>query len=315
MPTSVLVPLDGSALAETVLSHAVILAHATGSDLTLLRVTPPPPIAPPLAGALLPPPLLYETGSRELEAARAYLAAVADDLAQEKLGVRGDVVEGDPATEIVDYTARHPEVRYLAMATHGQSGLRRWVFGSVAAKVLHAASVPLLLVRPRGGAAGLRVPPARAYRTILVPLDGSPLAESALDVARPLAAATGADLNLLSVVPQPEDEGLLTWADDPAFSAAVQQTETSRLTRYLEQVREQMRGSGPAVRSHLTHGHPAEAILEIGDQLEADLIVMATHGRGGWRRFWLGSVALKVVEGAYRPVLLVRGGAADPLHP
>src|SRR4029079_5743179 len=131
--------------------------------------------------------------------------------------VQTAVVAGDPATEIVANAQGHPAVQQIAMATHGRSGLRRWVFGSVAAKVLYTAPVPLLLVRPALGAPGLQMPPARPYRTILVPLDGSLVSERALQEAQHLADATGATLILLAVVPYPEDEGLLTGADDPVF--------------------------------------------------------------------------------------------------
>jgi nucleotide-binding universal stress UspA family protein len=156
----------------------------------------------------------------------------------------------------------------------------------VAAKVLQAVATPLLLVR----ASDEEGTPARApYRRLLVPLDGSAFAELALAEARLLASATGAELTLVAV-------------------AADHEAERAHAAAYLEGVAARLRGAGLAARAQVSIGEPAERILAACAEERADLIVMATHGRGGWRRLWLGSVASKVVERAGAPVLLVRPG-------
>ena len=300
MQPQILVPLDGSALAETILPHAMELARATGSRLVLLQAVPPPMPAAPMMGAIPPPAITDEVWETENAAARTYLAATAETLAARGVHVETILSNGDAATEIVDWAAQDPPNRRIAMATHGRSGLSRWVFGSVAEKVLHAAPVPLLLVRvpPDPG------PPvaARPYQTLLIPLDGSALAERALVQAVPLAQATGARLWLLTVVPTPDMAALTEFSWVPPGEDAIR----APMTEYLAHTAQDLQVSGVPVHTELLSGHPAHGILRLADDVDADLIVMSTHGRGGLQRLWLGSVALKVVQSARHPVLLVR---------
>src|SRR4051812_25873479 len=129
MQRQILVPLDGSARAEMVLPHAAVLARATGSALTLLRVILPPVITNPALAAA--PGVMYtpEMVEEEEAGAQDYLSTIAGRLEDSHLVVRTTLVEGDPATAIVAWAAQDPPSRMVAMATHGRSGLRRWVFG------------------------------------------------------------------------------------------------------------------------------------------------------------------------------------------
>lgn len=151
----------------------------------------------------------WETASVD---AHAYLTGVANRLADSGLVVSTEVLEGDPATAIGDYAAARPGDVLIAMATHGRSGLGRWLLGSVAERVLHMAPAPLLLVRPPSsptphplGEGRLPAAGSLPYTHRLVPLDGSPLAEQALDQAATLARALGATLVLVAVVPTGDD--------------------------------------------------------------------------------------------------------------
>ncbi len=300
MASQILVPLDGSPLAETVLPHAVVLAHATGSSLVLMQVVALPVLMEPMMGAVPPPTITDEVWEAENAAARKYLAATAGALEAPDLKVQTIHFQGDAATAIVAWAAQDPPHRRIAMATHGRHGLSRWVFGSVAEKVLHAAPTPLLLVRARADAPA-RIP-AHPYQTILVPLDGSALAELALAQAMPLARASHATLWLLAVEPTLDAAGVteLSWtAEDQAAMHA-------QRANYLAQVARRVETADVPVRTHIFAGEPAPEILRMADQVEADLIVMSTHGRGGLQRLWLGSVALKVVQAARHPVLVVR---------
>ena len=103
-------------------------------------------------------------------------------------------VRNAPAEGILDYAAKSPDLRLITLATHGRTGFTRWLLGSVAEKVVQGADHPLLLVRPSVEAADTALVPVGPYRKILVPLDGSALAEQVLYAARPLADAMGADL-------------------------------------------------------------------------------------------------------------------------
>lgn len=300
MERQILVPLDGSELSEMVLPQAMTLARATGSALTLLRVAVAPGGVEPMAWANPTPAVTQETWEAEVREARTYLDLLAHRLRETGLTVRTAVVEGDPAGVIVRYAEQTPEIRFIAMATHGRSGVSRWVFGSVAERVLHVAPVPLLLVRPQG--TSTIMPPAAPFRTILVPLDGSAFAEQALSTARDLATATGATLVLMGAASPAKDTG----ARPPAGNQPVRMELKQLYTRYLENTAEQLQAEGLTVRIQVVVGQPAESILRVSEQVQPDLVVMATHGRSGLQQLWLGSVALKVVQGATRPVLLVR---------
>ena len=310
MQAEILVPLDGSLVAETVLPQAVTLARALTGSLTLLRVTPPTLGAEPLAEAIQAPVITYRPRPVDRDQADSYLAGVAKQLEATGVPVRIVVLRGDPATAIVQYVQEAPDVRLIAMATHGRSGMSRWVFGSVAEKVLRAATVPLLLVRP--GDDGMAPPPVHAlpYRTIVVPLDGSPFAEQALDQAYALAAATGASLLLVAVAPEPDEFLAAEVGDIPVWVLENRMAETERLQTYLQQQAARLINAGLTVEIQVVAGSPATAILDSAKEAAADLIVMATHGRSGLQRFWMGSVALKVVQSAPIPVLLVRAQEA-----
>ena len=310
MQTEILVPLDGSLVAETALPPALALARALGGSLTLLRVTPPTLGAEPLAEAIQAPVITYRPRPQHRDEADAYLAGVTQRFASSGVPMRILVLRGDPATAIVQYAQEAPGVRLIAMATHGRSGVSRWVFGSVAEKVLRATPAPLLLVRPDDD--GMAPPPMHAlpYRTIIVPLDGSPFAEQALDQAYAVAAATGASLLLVAVAPEPDEFLAAEVGDIPVWRLEDRLAETERLDAYLQQQAARLINAGLTVEIQVRAGSPAQAILDTAEEAAADLIVMATHGRSGLQRLWLGSVALKVVQSARTPVLLVRAQEA-----
>jgi nucleotide-binding universal stress UspA family protein len=180
------------------------------------------------------------------------------------------------------------------------------VLGSIAAKVLYATPRPLLLLRAYEGT-GASVPKG-SYRTIVVPLDGSAFAEQALGHAQTIAAASGADLVLVAVVPAVDDIGLAEAGVVPYWVEAERQAEHDRVEHYLAHLADRLAAEGLRVHTRLAVGAPAEAILTAAAPASADLIVMATHGRSGVSRLWLGSVAAKVAQGAEVPLLLVRAG-------
>jgi nucleotide-binding universal stress UspA family protein len=314
MQREILVPLDGSPLAETILPHAQLLAQSTGSAVTLLSAVPTVLTANAVAGPLGLEPYDEHAWETDVTYAHDYLVGVAARLEVEGLRVRAHVVEGAPAPVILDYAARHPAVSTIAMATHGRSGLGRWVFGSVAAQVLHGAAIPLLLVRPHAGPRGPQTPAARPYKTILVPLDGSSLAEQALTQAATLAGRDGAALLLVAAVPEPDAHVGRPGHDTQPRSraAAARVAEAARLEGYLGRTAAHLREQGLGAGTALPAGPAADAILHAAETSGADLIVMASHGRSGLARLWLGSVAAKVVQGATRPVLLVRATADKP---
>lgn len=146
MYEEILVPLDGSELAEAALPHARALAKAYDARVTLLNVIEPTALyTQPGFGPILSSGIDIED---EIERAKEYLSGVADHLKMEGIDTRTIVREGDPASEVVDYAAANHE-DIIVMSTHGRSGIQRWVYGSVADKVLRSAEVPVLLIRAR----------------------------------------------------------------------------------------------------------------------------------------------------------------------
>lgn len=305
-PSQIVVPLDGSRLAEKALPHAIALARATSRAITLLRVLPPVTLTDPLGGALPPSPALWEVWETEPQVARDYLQAMADKLRETEPIVQTRVLEGDPAGEIVSYAKRHPDVSLVVMSSHGRSGLGRWVMGSVAEKVLKASPVPLLVVRPEtdeGEEAALTIP---QYKTILVPLDGSEMSEVALEEAQTLAEKMGATIVLLSVTSTPFDLVLTKRKGAEEWSPAPWNEEVQHLTSKLDAVSKRLQAQNLAVEVRMTYGDPASEILKLSKEVGADVIVMATHGRGGLAHLFIGSVATRIVRAAHVPVLLVR---------
>ncbi|HSJ52955.1 MAG TPA: universal stress protein, partial [Anaerolineae bacterium] len=191
----ILVPLDGSRLAETVLPHAVAMVQAFGSRLTLLRAVARSDQMP---GSPAVDPLSWQIYKAE---SRAYLDEVLARLQEAGVEAERALVEGSAAEEIVEY-ARTEAADLIILSSHGRSGLSEWNISSVVQKVIFRAFVPVLIVRAYKGSSdditGLR------YRRLMLPLDGSPRAEYALPLATTLANAHGSALILAHVVHRPE---------------------------------------------------------------------------------------------------------------
>jgi len=134
--SKILVPLDGSEIAESILPHVKDMAVAHGAEVILLRVLPATGVLPSAA-------------EREAMEARNYLSAVEKRLQQQGVNARFTIRHGEDAEEITDY-AEVNDVDLIAMSTHGRSGVGRWIFGSVAEKVLRGTNKPILLVRVPG---------------------------------------------------------------------------------------------------------------------------------------------------------------------
>ncbi|HSL71468.1 MAG TPA: universal stress protein, partial [Longimicrobiales bacterium] len=203
---------------------------------------------------------------------------------------------------------REAGIELIVMTTHGRGGLSRAWLGSVADSLVRSINVPVLLFRPRGDDAA----EARAFRLrhILIPVDGSDLSEHVIDHAIWLGRLTGARYTLMQVVAPPF--GVPATDVIPVAPLAPQDVESLRslATAYLEQVANRLRGDGLQVDTVVVvQTQSAPGILEEALQCGADLIAMATHGRGGWQRVALGSVADKVLRGTSVPLLILRPGA------
>lgn len=300
MYRSILVPLDGSKFAEHALPYALALAGQSGGRLRLVQVHEPPV---PIEFAAEVPSAFYEdetTRALEWES----LQEVATSLARDwDVTVTPRMREGEPVTALAREVAESG-ASLVVMSTHGRGPLARAWLGSVADGLLRTVRVPLLLVRPRNGAA-LRAPHA-GFRHILVPLDGSSLSERVLEHAAPLAEASRARLTLLRTVPAsvPVPAPYAYVGGAAAESDAVVGQLREEALRSLDRVAARL--GIPAERVVTAAASPAEGILDHAKQTGADLIAMSTHGYGGFARILHGSVADKVIRGAGTPVLVVR---------
>lgn len=313
---TILVPLDGSLLAEQILPYVRTLAPLLGAQVRLVQVLPdmdpPSLIGENMANIYsmgAPTALQHDRLSVAVDdsfaCAEAYLAARALRLEEAGLQVSYDVQSG-PAAEIIVEIAHSTEICMIAMATHGYSGLRRWALGSVADRVVQAAPAPVFLIR------ATRYPPARSFaiERVLLPLDGSDLALQALPMARELAADAGAELLLVEAVVS----SLEAYPSAPATPLPAYGTVLSALRHQascqLDVLAAKLRGTGVKATTIVDNGHAAEVIVDEAGRRNASVIVMATHGRGGLRRWAMGSVADKVLHAAAMPLVLVRARGA-----
>ena len=300
MISTVLVPLDGSPVAEQAIPYAQALL-ADGGEGVLLRVVPEfDPLLPELLWTLQ-----AEPEPAEIAAVRAELDRVATRVGDTRVRWATDVVRGDPGEEILGSIARS-RVGLVAMTTHGRGALGRATFGSVADRVSRESPIPVLLVRAHPD--GLPVVTAD-IRRLIVPLDGSDLAEASLPLVVDLAKQLGIPvhlvraLNLAAVLTPLVDGGGLLVSPSPEVYEQMTESVESDAREYLTSVSTRLEEEGVSATWSVLEGSPFFAIAEATET--GDLLVTTSHGRGGVLRWLMGSVAEKLVREAPVPVLLV----------
>lgn len=296
MLDKILVPLDGTDFAERALTVAVSLAKRSGGSLALATVEVPPPMAFPDVNLLEP-----------LEAAAMrYLESVAERVAEAGVsGVSLDVLTGN-APEALELHRQRIGAGLTVMTTHGRGPLARAWMGSVADRFAHSTEAPVLFLRPAEEEGEADFGELPAFGHVAVTLDGSELSETAIDPALTLADLFDADVTLVRVVEYPHGTESVYLPD--AIESIHEQLEQAREAAHaeLEGIAARLSTEGRSVRRETdVVNHAASGILDVVDEVEADLVVMASHGRGGLGRAVLGSVADKVLRGADRPVMIV----------
>ncbi len=300
MTAQILVPLDGSPLAEQSLACAMTLGRGLPAELVLFRaVSIPPDTREILNSASVEAAALM----KQLEAkANDYLRKVASELQDAGLSVRQVVRHGPAAEAIVDY-AEQQDIQQIVMTTHGYTGITRWTHGSVAERVLQSARVPVLLVRAQEGELGV-LREAMPCQRILVALDGSDVAEQVLPSATSIAQALGAEMVLFQV-PIVYYAGSLIGEWYLPFQGVLETAEQDAQV-YLDDVAYRLKEQGVNVSTAVQIGAVAESIIGYAEANRIDLIAMCTHGRTGLGRWILGSVADRVLRASSIPILLVR---------
>jgi nucleotide-binding universal stress UspA family protein len=307
MLRTVLVPLDGSALSEMSLPWAVRLARERGLSVTLTQVIEYPyPVSETWGGTGVGPDVYAQVLEGDRAEASSYLEQVRKRIAAPGVTIDTVVRSGTPAVELPDLAAELGAA-VIVMASHGRGGFKRLVLGSVTMQLLSRVDVPILLMPPPEVGPG--APPS--FHRLMVPLDGSLLAERAIDLARELASP-GATIVLARVVPSVE--AILGDVDADRIEAdEATAYRVSRARRYLDRLVEALTLDGIMVETQLL---VSENRATVGHQLivaamasNVTVVVMSTHARGGVSLWLSGSVADEVVRGLDRPVLVANGRA------
>jgi nucleotide-binding universal stress UspA family protein len=301
MIRSILVPLDGSPFAEHALPLAMTLARRAGASLHLVQVHVP---VLAIDGATLLDDTLNST---LLERERDYLADVRRRVAEHvNVPVHSSLPIGGVVDELIDQ-ARQCAADLIVMTTHGRGALSRLWLGSIADEMMRHAPAPVLLLRPPQGAVDFTAEPS--FRHMLIPVDGTPEAERVLLPAVELGALLGNQTTLLEVVPPVPILGydLGGYAVAGTDVALLEKLDESARA-YVRRVQDWLEARGYHTDTQVVlNEQPAHAILEEAKVRGCDLIALETHGRGGFSRLVLGSVADKVVRGACCAVLVHRG--------
>ncbi len=311
----ILVPLDGSSRAERALPVAAQLARASHGSVLLMEV-----VSPPIdyGGALAQTALLTEQAIETgIEEATSYLQSVAQSATLAGIETKTEVLFGLVAQGILE-VAQSRRADLIVMCSHGRTGFKRWVLGSVAQTIVHHSPVPVLVLRE--GGAVLSVSGSAPVRPlcILVPLDGSPLAETALAPAANLVAALAA----------PAERALHLTHVIKEYSLAAEEDVISKLNKealehakvYLLALKERLQENFKDFKLSITWSIALDSAVadrivctaERGERIVrtegysgCDLIAMSTHGRGGLERLMMGSVTEGVLNATKLPILIV----------
>lgn len=303
MLRSVLVPLDGSQMGESSLPLAAGVVRSTGGELHLAHVHVPYEPHQLLSNSSFQweGVDMWDYDRRHLSEEDEYLHGVEERLQREGAKVDARVLDGVSVTDGLVTYADEVGADLIVMTSHGRSGLQRALWGSVADEMIRKTPVPVLVIHPDGEEVSSAT--VRAFDHILVPLDGSPLAEGVLGPAKDLSKATGARLTLTHVVADlsylgPRILGFRPDRMEPALDGAL---------AYLEPLAADLRREGFDATVHpVSGGGPAKAVATLADELGADLVAIATHGYGGVKRTVLGSVTDRLLGATKLPLLVVR---------
>lgn len=297
----VLIPLDGSELAERAVPH--LLRFITSEQTELLLMTALSSSVFPLLSDKMRSFTSEQIVLSDESEASEQMQMIAQQLVQRGFRVESQFLPG-AAAECILHLSEKANVDLIAMSTHGRTGIELALLGSVADKVVRNARSPVFIVPSKV----MTKTTAHTPRAIVLPLDGTTLAETALPVARQFAKDTGAVIHLLRVIEFQDSEDELV-ADETTIdlNEAKGQPVVRQAACYLERIQLQLQLAGVVSRCHTMEGDPADAIIRMARAEDADLIAMSTHGRSGVERIVHGSVVSQVIGNAMCPLLLMRG--------
>lgn len=291
----ILLPLDGSQLAESALPVVAYLANKLKAQVTLLHIIE----------KNAPASIHGQHHLTNEDEACQYLQNIAEKAFSPELTVYRHV-HTEEVSKVSQSIVQHSdelEPDLIVMCAHGEGGLRDVVVGSIAQQVIASGTIPVLLLQPEKDAAEFS-----SFERILVALDGNPEHESGYVLAAELAAELGAAVHLIQVVPtlstlNPKQSATGTLL--PKTTAALLEIDEDNASEYLEEKITRLLKAGVTVSAEVERGDPARQVVQSADTQNSQLIVLGTHGKSGMNAFWAGSVAPKIVEQTHRPILLV----------
>lgn len=283
----ILIPLDGSELAEKALPYAKSIAKLKNSNVILFAVS------------------LTIFVDRRDRLFTSYLEVTAKELNEVGIKATTATSYGDVAEEIVKY-ANNKKMDLIIMATHGYSGTKQWMFGSITQKVLYGTEIPVLLIKSKSPEVSVE------FNRILLPVDGSSFSESTFPYVEELTKKTNKEILLLHICEPPIVPSYGSRPINPTWKkyrddmwAEMEQQSTS----YLKKTTTALKKKGIKVKSRVVKAQTnevAQTIMQISKEENIDLIVIATQGRAGVNRWVHGSVANRIVEDFPQPILLIR---------
>ena len=291
----ILVPLDGSALAESVLPTALSLASTLKSTITLFHVIE----------RNAPEEIHKDRHLTSPEEAHAYLQAVAQrDLAGTKVDWHVHTAEVRDVARSIAAHAEELKSDLILMCAHGHGGVLTVLFGSIAQRVIARGETPVMLLRP----GGLSLLETIAFHKIMLPLDSESAHDIVFSYAKSLAMAFKSEIAMLTVIPtlstlkgeQAAASSLL-----PGTTTALLEIEEQAAGEHLQMHVDELQGAGLSATAVIVRGDPASEIVSATERLNADLMVLATHRKAGMDAFWAGSVAPEIARRTKLPLLLI----------
>ena len=295
----ILVPLDGSLIAECVLPHAAAIARAFDAKVILLRVLEKNQANEKAQLFDLLNWQINKTG------AKLYLEKISARLQKSGLRIETAVLEGLVAESITEY-ALSRGIKLIILSSHGRSGLSQWGISSVTQKIIFSAPTSMLIIRARQPATSESI--ERKYDRIVVPLDGSRRAEYVLPMVTLLARFHQSQIHIVHVVETPEMARQMPLTrEDVELSDRIVARNREEAIRYLDQVRLHSPLDGIDVQTRLlTSDNAAAALHELAEQESIDMIALSAHGYSGNNRWPYGSMVNNFILYSKVPLLIVQ---------
>lgn len=306
MISHILVPLDGSALAECVLPHVLAIAPAFEARVTLLHVLE---LSREKRGDRAIDPLDWNLRKRE---AGVYLDRIATRLRNANLRVDNVTLEGPPAECVIDF-ANSNNVDLIALSTHGQSGLSGWNVNSVVQKIMLRSFKSTLLVRAYKSSS--TEPTDIRYNRLFVGMDCSARAEYILPVAVNLAQFYKAQLVLGTVIRRPEMLHRFPFSDsDVELVTRIADRNYRAASHYFDQLHSQLSMQGVNLQTRLIiSDHTTTALHDMVEQEDADLVMLVAHGNSGEGRWPYGSIAASFISYGTNSLMIMQDLSADEI--